>query len=190
MEGKSALFRGAFPAVAIDGPAGAGKSTVGREVARRLGRPFVDMDAEIASRAGKPIPRIFAEEGEGVFREMEHALCRELSSRSGHVIATGGGALVDAANRDLWSGSATLICLHADLDEILHRVGEGTDRPLLTGTAPRAEARRLLTERQAAYTAIPWQVDTTGRSPDEVVDEVLNLEDIPGGIVRRCRKKS
>lgn len=171
-------MRGKPANLVLTGFMGTGKTTVGREVARRLGRPFVDMDAEIASRAGKSIPRIFAEEGEGVFREMEHALCRELSSRSGHVIATGGGALVDAANRDLWSGSATLICLHADLDEILHRVGEGTDRPLLTGTAPRAEARRLLAERQAAYAAIPWQVDTTGRSPDEVVDEVLNLAEM------------
>ncbi len=159
----------------LTGFMGTGKTSVGREVARRLGRPFVDMDDEIAARAGKSIPRIFAEEGEDAFREMERALCRELSSRTGHVIATGGGALVDPANRDVWSGSVTLVCLQAELDEILRRVVAGADRPLLAGTAPRAEAERLLTQRRAAYAAIPWQVDTTGRTLDEVVDEVLNL---------------
>ena len=85
--------------IVITGFMGTGKSSVARELARRLMRPFVDMDAEIEARAGKPISDIFGQEGEPVFREMEAALCRELSTRQGLVIATGGGTLIDPHNR-------------------------------------------------------------------------------------------
>ncbi|MCP4618428.1 MAG: AAA family ATPase, partial [Bradyrhizobium sp.] len=107
-----------------------GKTAVGREVARRLGRPFVDMDAEIEVRAGKPIPRIFAEDGEAAFRRMEAALCAELSAQGGRVVATGGGALVDPANRARMMDSGAVVCLTCDADEILRRVSAGDpERP-------------------------------------------------------------
>ena len=167
-----------MPSLVLTGFMGVGKTTVGREVARRLGWPFVDMDAEIASRAGKTIPCIFAEDGEAAFRELESALCRELCARNGYVISTGGGTLVDPANRALLSATATLICLQAELDEIIGRVGEGQDRPLLNGVARRVEAERLLAARREAYAAIPWQIETTGRSLTEVVDEVMRLAQV------------
>ena len=83
----------------LTGFMGTGKTSVGRQVAQRLGRPFVDMDVEIEARTGKSIPRIFAEDGEATFRRIESSLCQELGAQVGLVIATGGGALVDPANR-------------------------------------------------------------------------------------------
>jgi shikimate kinase/3-dehydroquinate synthase len=181
--------------VVLTGFMGTGKTAVGREVARRLGRRFVDMDAEIEARAGKPIPRIFAEDGEAAFRRMEAALCGELSTRpsprplerplgfqktlrvSMLVIATGGGALVDPANRALMMGSGTVVCLTCAVDEILRRVNDGgdPDRPLLDVADRRAEIERLLEVRREAYQSIPWQIDTTALSVDEVAARVVEL---------------
>ena len=201
--------------VVVTGFMGTGKTSVGREVARRLGRPFVDMDAEIEARAAKSIPRIFAEDGEAAFRRMEAALCEELSAQQGAcpelaegketrfsgknlvsklveglVIATGGGALVDPANRALMMGSGVVVCLTCDAEEILRRVSAGSnpDRPLLHVADPCAEIKRLLKVRQEAYAAIPWQVDTTSLSVKEVTARVVEIAGIitlpvryPGG---------
>ncbi|MGD8792107.1 MAG: bifunctional shikimate kinase/3-dehydroquinate synthase, partial [Anaerolineae bacterium] len=158
------------PNLVITGFMGTGKSRAGQEVARRLGRPFVDMDAEIEARAGKPIKRIFAEEGEAAFRRLEAELCRELAAPRGLVIATGGGALVDPANRAAMRQGGTAVCLRCEPDEIVARLAAegGADRPLLAVADPRAEVARLLAARRPAYEAIPWQVDTTGLSVAEV----------------------
>jgi shikimate kinase/3-dehydroquinate synthase len=158
---------------------GTGKTVVGRAVARKLGRPFVDMDAEIEARAGKSIPRIFAGDGEAAFRQLEAALCEELSGRSGLVVATGGGALVDPTNRARMIKSGTVVCLTCGADEILRRVNEedNSDRPLLDVADPRAEVQRLLAARREAYQAIPWQVNTTGLPVEEVAEQVLKLAD-------------
>jgi shikimate kinase/3-dehydroquinate synthase len=167
----------------LTGFMGTGKTRVGREVAGQLGSPLVDMDAEIESRAGKSIPCIFAEEGEAAFRRMEAALCEELSTQGGLVIAAGGGTLVDPVNRALMMRSGTVICLTCQVDELLWRVGlfggraggKGGDRPLLDTANPRAEVERLLAERREAYAAIPWQIDTTHLSVQEVARRVIAL---------------
>jgi len=162
--------------IVLTGFMATGKTTVGREVARRLGRTFVDMDSEIAARAGKSIPHIFAQDGEAAFRRLEAALCEELSEKEGLVVATGGGALVDAANRARMMAGGTIICLTASVDEIVRRAcADGPERPLLAVDDPRAEARRLLAQRRAAYAAIPWQIDTSGLSMDEVVSRVVEI---------------
>jgi len=161
----------------LTGFMGTGKTRVGQEVALRLGRLFVDMDAEIEARAGKSIPSIFADDGEAAFRRMEAELCRELSGESGLVIATGGGALIDAGNRQAMMRQGTVICLSGDADEIQRRLfrNDAPDRPLLEVSDPLAEIVRLLAERQDAYAAIPWQVNTTHLSVDAVVEEVTGL---------------
>jgi shikimate kinase/3-dehydroquinate synthase len=161
----------------LTGFMGTGKTTIGREVARRLERPFVDMDEEIAARADKSIPRIFAEDGEAAFRRMEAALCAELSARQGLVIATGGGALVDPANRARMTESGTVVCLSCDPEQILQRVNQAgdSDRPLLNVADPRAEIAHLLAVRRAAYAALPWQVDTTSLPIEEVVKQVIEI---------------
>jgi len=163
--------------IVVTGFMATGKTSVGREVARRLGRPFVDMDVEIEARAGKPIPRIFAEDGEAAFRQMEAALCEKLSAQEGLVIATGGGTLVNPANRTRMMGSGTVICLSCDVDEILRRVdvdGQAA-RPLLDVAECRAQIERLLAARREAYQAIPWQIDTTGPSVQEVAAWVVEI---------------
>jgi 3-dehydroquinate synthase len=157
---------------------GTGKSTLGREVADRLGRDFVDMDDLIEARAGKPIARIFEEDGETSFRELESRLCRELAERDGIVIATGGGALIDPVNRAVMSRDGVVVCLQADVDEILRRVGHGEERPLLQGADPRQDVERLLARRQRAYAAVPWQLPTTDRSTDELIGELVRLSQV------------
>ncbi len=176
--------------IILTGFMGTGKTTVGQEIARRLDRPFVDMDAEIEARAGKSIPCIFTEDGEPVFRQRETALCEELSARRGLVIATGGGALVDPANRARMMESGAVVCLTCDVDEILHRLQRAgnSDRPLLDVTDPRAEIEGLLKIRREAYRAIPWQIDTTHLLVEEVAARVIEIANVitlpvryPGG---------
>ncbi len=161
--------------VIITGFMGTGKTAVGEEVAQRLDRPFVDVDTQIEKRAGKSIPRIFSEEGEAAFRGIEAALCQELAAKQGLVIATGGGALVNPTNRARMMGSGTVICLSCDVDEILRRVSDNTDRPLLNVSDPRVEIERLLEKRREAYAAIPWQIDTTSLSIKEVATWVIEI---------------
>ncbi|NLE46447.1 MAG: 3-dehydroquinate synthase [Chloroflexi bacterium] len=176
--------------IVLTGFMGAGKTTIGREVARRLNAHFIDMDDEIEQRAGKSIPAIFAEDGEATFRDMESALCEELSQQQGLVIATGGGALIDPSNRAVMTRSGTVVCLTCAPDEILQRVtpAAAPDRPLLNVRDMRAEIERLLAARVDAYAAIPWQIDTTSLSVSDIAERVIALADVitlpvdyPGG---------
>jgi 3-dehydroquinate synthase len=172
----------------ITGFMGTGKTAVGREVGRRLDRRFVDMDTEIEERAGKSIAEIFAQNGEATFRQIEAALCRQLGAQDGLVIATGGGALVDPQNRALMMESSRVVCLDANPDEILRRVSDNEYRPLLDVDDQRTQIKRLLAVRQEAYTSIPWHVDTTDLSIEEVAERVMVLAEVtvlpvcyPGG---------
>ena len=161
----------------LTGFMGTGKTSVGRGVAARLGRPFLDMDAEIEARAGKTISELFGHEGEVAFRRIEADLCRELSARQGLVIATGGGALVHATfgadNLRRLSASGPVVCLSCQAGEIVRRLSAALDRPLLDVEDRRAEVEVLLERRREGYAAIPRQIDTTGLSVDAVVEAVL-----------------
>ena len=167
--------------IILTGFMGTGKSSVGRAVAARLGRPFLDMDAEIEARAGKTISALFAEEGEGAFRRMEADLCRELSAQQASapapVIATGGGTLVNAAygadNRRRLMASGPLFCLTGDIDALLQRLAPAQDRPLLDVDDRRAEAEALLARRREAYATLPRQIDTTDLTVDQIADRVI-----------------
>ncbi|MGC9361132.1 MAG: 3-dehydroquinate synthase [Anaerolineae bacterium] len=161
--------------VVITGFMGTGKSTVGRRVARWLGRSFVDMDSVIEERAGKPIPAIFASEGEARFREMEADLCRELGQRSGLVIATGGGALVDPANRVALADGALAVCLGCREDVLVERLGGSESRPMLAGDDTRRRIRDLLRKRGPAYQRIPFHIETATKTPDEVAKAIVAL---------------
>lgn len=161
--------------IVLTGFMGTGKTAVGRVVARILGREFIDMDTLIADCAENTIPRIFAEDGEAVFRRMEKELCRELSGREDLVIATGGGALVDPENRKLLEKNGTVVCLTCEVDELLRRVSGESHRPLLFVADPRGKIERLLAERAPAYGKIPWRIDTTGLPVEEVAQRVIEI---------------
>lgn len=161
--------------IILTGFMGTGKTTIGRLLAARLERPFVDMDDQLQAHFGKPIREVFAQEGEGVFRTAEAQLCAQLSEQTGLVISTGGGALVSADNRAVLGKSGVLLCLTANVDEILRRVASTGERPLLNvpESDQRQRIRTLLQSRRAAYGAIPHQIDTTGQTPDALVEQIL-----------------
>jgi shikimate kinase/3-dehydroquinate synthase len=159
----------------LTGFMGAGKTCVGEELARRLGREFVDMDRVIEARQGMAVADIFAGRGEVHFRRLEADLCRELAARTGIVVATGGGTLLPAANREILSASGPAVCLSASPDEILSRLEAATDRPLLDAGDRQGRIAALLAERTPGYGRIPLQVDTTGLTVSQVADRVLAL---------------
>jgi shikimate kinase len=152
---------------------GTGKSTVGRLVADQLGLAFVDTDAEIEAQAGCSIADIFAQGGETAFRQIEAEVCLHVASQSGQVLATGGGALLNAHVYETFAANSLIICLTCDLDEIIRRVGVDSTRPLFA--AERDRLARLLAERSGLYNRLPYQLDTTYRDPAQVVKEVINL---------------
>lgn len=161
--------------VVLVGFMGTGKSVVGRSLAATLGRPFIDMDELIESRAGKPIPRIFAEEGEPRFRGMERELTRELAGERGRVIAAGGGIVLDGRNIMEFSRSGLVVCLFASKEELLRRLAASTNRPLLANGSMEQKISGLLDERRHLYEAIPCSVDTSGLTIEEVADKILAL---------------
>jgi len=161
--------------IILTGFMGTGKTVTGREVAARLSRPFVDLDDIIVERAGKPIPAIFAEDGELAFRALEAAICQELSVPAGLVIAAGGGAAVNPANRDTLSRGGTLICLDASPETLLRRIGDDDNRPMLAGTDRLARIYGLLAQRAEAYAAIAAHLDTTHLSIAATAERVLGI---------------
>jgi shikimate kinase len=154
---------------------GTGKSSIGRKVASTLGLSFLDMDARIEEREGRTIPRIFTEDGEPRFRQLERRLVEELAAQTGLVIATGGGVVLDPANLRDFSRSGLVICLQATPETILRRVGHESHRPLLSGGDKLQKIRDLLSRRQALYDAILLRITTDGLSTSTVADRVVQL---------------
>lgn len=167
-------------AIVLTGFMCTGKSEVGRRLARRLGRPFVDIDQLVEARAGKTVAAIFADAGEATFRALEREAVADAIARRDPVIAVGGGAVLDAANLERLRAAGPVVCLTANADTILRRVGDVSRRPLLAGDDPRAAVERLLAERRPAYErAADVTVDTSDRTVDEVVADVReNVESI------------
>ncbi|MDP3723248.1 MAG: shikimate kinase [Candidatus Omnitrophota bacterium] len=160
--------------IILTGFMGTGKTAVGRRLAKRLGWRFVDVDALIEAGAKKSVATIFAEHGEGVFRRLERrTILRAIRARH-QVIATGGGAFVDAQNRARLRVSGPVICLTARPRTILARVGARLSaRPLLRGAvSPLTRVRTLLTQRARAYAQADLTIDTSALSIDEVVERL------------------
>lgn len=155
----------------ITGFMGTGKSTVGPLVAEQLAFPFLDTDDMIERRAGKSIPDIFAMKGEAAFRELEADVLMDLCRQSDMVVATGGGALIQANNRERMLRVGVVVCLTASIRVIEARLNalEIAGRPLAVGW------RELLAARQEIYNTLPHQVDTNGKSPEIVAEEVVRL---------------
>ena len=156
--------------IVLAGFMGTGKSTVGRLAAIALGWCFIDMDAEIVVQEGMSIPYLFAQRGESAFRQIEREVLHQVLDRDEAVIATGGGALIDADNRAYAAAHSLLICLSAHPDTLAARLAGDSARPLLKG-----DWRALLDRRRAAYDSIMYQVDTTDKSAQQAAGEVLKI---------------
>ena len=145
------------------GPMGAGKTTIGRQLAKSLGLDFVDSDHEIESRTGASIPLIFEVEGEAGFRRREREVIDELTQRSHIVLATGGGAVLDPANRAHLAARGRVVYLRASLEHLLKRTAKDRNRPLLQTDDPRARLQQILERRDPLYCEIADLVVETDR---------------------------
>ena len=160
--------------IALVGFMGVGKSAVGRALARRLRRRFVDLHAVIEKSEGSKIREIFARRGEPYFRALEKQTLSDVLSASGQVIATGGGVVMDEENLQLLKEKSRLVGLTAGVDDLLRRVGRNSKRPLLRGGNVRARMEELLSQRQHRYEQAEIIVDTSGLTIDEVVERIIS----------------
>jgi len=148
--------------VFLCGPSGSGKSTLGKALAQELEYPFIDLDQEIQSAAGKSIEQIFADEGEAGFRLLEAQTLAAVCRGPQAVVALGGGALLDSANRCLVEGLGAVLCLEAPYDVLLQRLySDPLQRPLLQGGAD-VKLKNLLQARAEHYASFPLRLDTSG----------------------------
>lgn len=152
---------------------GSGKTSLGRRLASLLDMDFVDSDHEIERRTGVDIPFVFEKEGEAGFRRREHDILEELTGRDGVVVATGGGAVLDAATRARLHAAGHVIYLHASVDQQLQRTARSKHRPLLRSGDRRATLTRLFNERDALYRETAHRiVSTDGRNTRALAQEI------------------
>lgn len=171
---KQAPEGGAFGrTVVLVGMMGAGKTTVGRRLAPRLGLPFFDADEEIERAAGMTVADLFEHHGEESFRRGEAQVIARLLAGPPHVLATGGGAILDAGTRALIKERATSVWLRADVDTIYKRATRRPTRPLLRNDDPQGTLARLLESRSAYYSEADIVVDSCLGPHDRTVDAVM-----------------
>ena len=156
------------------GMMGAGKSRIGRMLAEKLGLPFFDADTEIATAANCSINEIFERHGEDSFREGERRVIARLLAGPVHILATGGGAFMDAQTRALIEKKALTIWLRADLEILLQRVKRRNTRPLLKKGDPREILERLITERYPVYGHADIIIDSMDAPPEETAQRVYD----------------
>ena len=164
--------------IALVGFMGTGKSSVGRGLADRLQKKFVEMDDLIVDKAGKSIPQIFADEGAIRFRELEMAVCKDVATMTDVVISCGGGVILNKLNLDYLAQSSEILCLYATAKEIFQRVmAEGKEkRPLLAKPNPMQEIRKLLEYRKPLYErSTNLRINTTNKTLKQIEQEIIDL---------------
>jgi shikimate kinase len=159
--------------IALVGLMGAGKTSIGRRLAQRLGLPFIDADAEVEAAAGTTIEEIFQRHGEAAFRDGERRVIARLLDQPTHVLATGGGAFMDPSTRALLKARSITVWLRADLDLMLSRVGRRNNRPLLKAGDPKTVLQQLMTERDPIYAEADITVDSIDGPPEATLEYVL-----------------
>lgn len=166
------------PNIVLVGPMGAGKSSIGRRLAERCGLAFVDLDSEIEARTGASIRTIFECEGEAGFREREVATLADLLQRDGLLVATGGGAVLDARNRARMRERGIVVHLKVSLERQLERLARDRSRPLIAGVDRRQVLQRLSTERAPLYAEVAdLEFDTDTLFPPQAAARIARLLD-------------
>jgi shikimate kinase len=164
--------------IILIGARGAGKTSVGRLLARELSRPFVDTDERIERLTGRSVSQLFAERGETAFRDLESKTLRQALLENGQVVSVGGGAVVRDENRNSLRTSGLCVWLTAPASELARRVAgdarSAASRPSLTPLTPGAEMQRLLEERGPLYAQLAdLTIETTGREVEQIVATIL-----------------
>jgi shikimate kinase len=160
--------------VFLVGPMGSGKSAVGRQLASRLGLEFLDSDAEIEARTGVDIPYIFEKEGEAGFRERERDVIDALTGQARVLVSTGGGAVLDPANRERLRSRGRVVYLRTSVKQQFARTRRSGHRPLLSNEDPHGTLERLMEVRAPLYEqTADLVVDTDGRKVASVVEEIV-----------------
>lgn len=159
--------------ICLVGMMGAGKTTIGRALARRLGRQFVDLDHELEARCGVQVSLIFDIEGEEGFRKRECVLLDECTRRPGIVLATGGGAVLAPENRTHLRERGVVVYLRTSVDELYRRVARDRNRPLLQTDNPRQRLQELIEQREPLYEEVADIVLDTGTCPVSQTTRVL-----------------
>lgn len=163
--------------IVLVGMMGAGKSSVGRRLASRLGLRFVDADTEIEHAAGMTIPEFFAAHGEAEFREGEKRVVARLLAEGPQVLATGGGAYMSSETRAAIDAAGVCVWLKADFDVLMRRVRKRPNRPLLSNPDPEGTMRRLIDERYPTYALAHLTVYSRDVPHEAVVEEILDTLD-------------
>lgn len=168
--------------IVLIGFMGTGKTSIGKMLASKLGCAFVDLDHKIEDDNDMTIPEIFQKYGEAHFRALEKQAVKETTGRRGIVIATGGGTIKDTENMQLLRESGVVICLTADVDEILSRTESKGERPVLDAKDKaqgdrRAAIEKLLEERRIFYDQADYKVDTTDWSPMQIMNDICRYVD-------------
>jgi len=163
------------PSISLTGFMFTGKTSIGKTLAGKLGLYYVDLDAEITSKAKASIEKIFSEHGEKEFRRLEREAVARMLPVQGQIIATGGGVVIDPVNRKLLSRHSCVIWLKASVKSILgrFRTSSGKPRPLLSVADPEAEIVRLLAEREPFYRECDFSVETDGLTVGKVSQRIL-----------------
>ncbi len=152
---------------------GAGKSSIGRRVAARLSLPFIDADAEIEAAAGCSIEEIFERHGEAEFRDGERRVVARLLAGPVHVLATGGGAFMNAQTREVIAENSISIWLRADIDVLLRRISRRNDRPMLQSTDQRVRLIELSEQRDPVYALADSMVESTDGPLEQTAERVI-----------------
>jgi len=149
-----------------------GKTSVGKKLAEILGREFVDLDAAIEAEEGISIPIIFAERGEQAFRELESCMVERIMNRTGLVVSTGGGTVVNPRNMANLKNCGVVVALTADIPTILRRAGSGEDRPLLQTEDREERIRELLLKRAPFYAQADITIETSSITIEEAALQI------------------